>query len=83
MQSGKRSYPSAYVNKSFKTQHSRIPIDPAILSAVEHVPQQTKIKLKGPVKSVFTKLYFFVFLYWLVWIKNNFKCFFFFGRVDY
>ena len=26
--------------------------------------------------SVFIKLYFLVLLYWLVWIKNNFKCFF-------
>ena len=30
---------------------------------------------KGPMKSVFIKLYFLVLLYWLVWIKNNFKCF--------
>ena len=32
--SGKRSHP--YVKKSFKTQHGRIPIDPAILSAIGH-----------------------------------------------
>ena len=32
--SGKRSYP--YVKKSFKTQHGRIPIDPAILAAIGH-----------------------------------------------
>ena len=32
--SGKLSY--HYVKKSFKTQHGRIPIDPAILAAVGH-----------------------------------------------
>ena len=32
--------------------------------------------LKGPMKSVFIKLYFLVLLYWLVWSKNNLKCFF-------
>ena len=32
--SGRRPYP--YVKKSFKTQHGRIPIDPAILAAIGH-----------------------------------------------
>ena len=32
--SGKRSYPA--VKKSFKIQHGRIPIDPAILAAIGH-----------------------------------------------
>ena len=32
--SGKRSYP--YVKMSFKTQHGRIPIDPAIVAAIGH-----------------------------------------------
>ena len=31
---GKRSYP--YVKQSFKTQRSRLPIDPAILAAIGH-----------------------------------------------
>ena len=32
--SGKHLYP--YVKKSFKAQHGRIPIDPAILAAIGH-----------------------------------------------
>ena len=32
--SGKRPYP--YVKKSFKTQHGRIPIGPAIWAAIGH-----------------------------------------------
>ena len=32
--SGKHSYP--YVTKLFRTQHGRIPIDPAILAAIRH-----------------------------------------------
>ena len=47
-ESGKRSYP--YVKKSFKTQHGRIPIDPAILPAIGHgfIAQKKKKKLKMP-----------------------------------
>ena len=39
---------------------------------------------KGPMKSAFYQTLFLslVLLYWLVWIKNNFKCFFL-CRVDY
>ena len=38
---GWRSYP--YVKKSFKTQHGRIPIDPAILAAIgRRLEQQQK-----------------------------------------
>ena len=33
-QSGKHLYP--YVNKSFKIQHGRIPMNPAILAAIGH-----------------------------------------------
>ena len=33
---GRHSCPYMYVKKSFKTQHSRIPIDPAILAAIRH-----------------------------------------------
>ena len=36
-----------YVKKLFKAQHGRIPIDPAILAAIEHrfiAKQKTKIK---------------------------------------
>ena len=42
---GKRSYP--YVKTSFKAQHGRIPIDPAILAAIEHrfiAPKKKEIK---------------------------------------
>ena len=43
---GKRSYP--YVKKSFKTQHGRIAIDPAILAAIGHrfIANKKKRKLK-------------------------------------
>ena len=37
--------------------------------------------IKGPMKSVFIKLYLLVLLYWLVWIKNNLKILL--CRVDY
>ena len=39
-QSGKRSYP--YVKKSFKTQHGRNQIDPAILAIGHHFIQVAK-----------------------------------------
>ena len=44
--SGKHSHP--YVNKSFKTKHGRIPIDPAMLAAIGHRFIAPKKKEKNP-----------------------------------
>ena len=35
------------LEKSFKTQHSRIPVDPAIWAAIEHRFIAKKIKIKN------------------------------------